>query len=53
MPESSFRVTVLSSLLYPYFELNIEQDAMRPPLLIKKGLDKLNDFIPFYYFLVF
>ena len=40
-------------LLYPYFELNIEQDAVRPPLLIKKGLDKLNDFIPFYYFLVF
>ena len=42
MSESSFRVVVLSSLAYPFFENDIEQDAMRKPLLIKKGTDWSN-----------
>ena len=38
MSESTFRVTVLSSLVYPYFELHlhIEQDATRKPLQLIK-----------------
>ena len=35
MRESSLRVIVLPSLVYPYFELDIEQDEIRKALLIK------------------
>ena len=38
---------MLSSLFYPYFELDSESDIMR------KKLNKLNDFDPFFQFLVF
>lgn len=33
---------MLSSLAYPFFENVIEQDAMRKPSLIKKGIDWSN-----------
>ena len=36
MSESSLRVIVLPSLVYPYFELDIEQDEIRKALLIKQ-----------------
>ena len=49
MSESSLRIIVLPSLVYPYFERDIEEDEIRRALLIKqeKGL------LPFansYYF---
>ena len=49
MSESSLRIIVLPSLVYPYFEHDIEEDEIRKALLIKqeKGL------LPFansYYF---
>ena len=31
----------------PYFEFDVEQDAMRKHLLIKNQLNKLNGFAPF------
>jgi len=34
MSESSFRVIVLPSLVYPYFELDIEEDEICKPWLI-------------------
>ena len=46
MSESSFSVIVLSSLAYPYFELDIEQDILCDPLLISQKTEKLNDFAP-------
>ena len=36
MLESSFIVIVLSSLVYPYFKLELEQDKIRQALLIKQ-----------------
>ena len=36
MSESSFRVIVLPSLVYPYFELDVEQDEVCKALLIKQ-----------------
>ena len=36
MSESSLKVIVLPSLVYPYYELDIEQDEIRKSLLIKK-----------------
>ena len=36
MSESSLRVIVLPSLVFPYFELDIEQDEIRKALLIKQ-----------------
>ena len=36
MSESSLRVIVLPSLVYPYFELDNEQDEIRKALLIKQ-----------------
>ena len=39
MSESSFKVIVLSSLDYPFFEHDIDQDAMRKPLLIIRETD--------------
>ena len=38
MPESLLRVINLSSLTYPFFELDIEQYVMFKPLLIKQEL---------------
>ena len=39
MSESLFRVIVLLSLGYPFFEHDIDQDAMRKPLLIMRETD--------------
>ena len=36
MPESLFKLIVLSSLVYPYVELENEQNVMNRPLLIKQ-----------------
>ena len=36
MPESLFKLIVLSSLVYPYVELENEQNVMSRPLLIKQ-----------------
>ena len=36
MSESSLKVILLSSLIYHYFEVNIEQDKIRKALLIKQ-----------------
>jgi len=36
MSESSVVVIVLPSLVYTYFKLEIEQDEMRKPLIIKQ-----------------
>ena len=36
MTESSLRVIVLRSLVYPYFELDIEQEEICKALLIKQ-----------------
>ena len=36
MSESSLIVIVLSSLVYPYFKLDVEQDEMPQALLIKQ-----------------
>ena len=36
MSESSLKVIVLPSLVYPYYKLDIEQDEIRKSLLIKK-----------------
>ena len=36
MLECSLRVIVLRSSVYPYFELDIEQDEIRKALLITK-----------------
>ena len=36
MAESSLRVIVLPSLVYPYFELDIEQEEIRKAFLIKQ-----------------
>ena len=44
MSESSFRVIVLPSLVYPYFELDIKQDEIRKPLLIKQKTEWLELF---------
>ena len=39
MSESSLRVIVLPSLVYPYFYLDIEQDEIRKASLIKKDTE--------------
>ena len=36
MSESSLRVIVLPSLVYSYFDLDIEQDEIRKPWLVKQ-----------------
>ena len=50
MSESSLWVIVLPSLVYPSFELDIEQDEIRKALLSKK-LNELNDLEFFESFL--
>ena len=37
--ESSLRVIALPSLVYPYFELDIEQDKIGKPWLIKQDTE--------------
>ena len=39
MSESSLKVIVLPSLVYPYYELDIEQDEIRKSLLIKQEIE--------------
>jgi len=39
MSESLLRVIELPSLVYPYFELDIKQDEIRKPWLIKQETD--------------
>ena len=39
MSESSLRVIVLPSLVYPYFELDNKQDEIRKALLIKQEIE--------------
>ena len=38
------KVTKLSSLAHPYFELDIEQDKMYKPLLMKQETEQLEWF---------
>ena len=50
MSESSLRVIVLPSLVCPYFDLDIEQDEIRKPWLIKQETEWIT---PFFWLLVF
>ena len=47
MSESSLRVIVLPLLIYPYFELDIEQDEMRKAMLIKHETEWIEWFCSF------
>ena len=47
MSKSSPRAIVVSSLVYPYFELNIDQDAIRKALLIKQNTERIEWFCSF------
>ena len=47
MSEYSLRIIVLPSLVYPCFELDIEQDEIRIALLIKKKLNETNHYACF------
>ena len=49
MSESSLRIIVLPSLVYPYFERDIEEDEIRRALLIKQEKSLL-PFANSYYF---
>ena len=54
MSESSLRVIVLQSLVYPYFELDIEQDEISKAFLIKQETDEwIEWFCSFLLVLVF
>ena len=44
MSESSLRVIVLPLLVYPYFELDIDQDEIRKALLIKQETEWIESF---------
>ena len=48
MSEYSLRVIVLPSLVYPYFELDIEQNEIRKALLIKQETKRNEWFCPFF-----
>ena len=48
MSESLLIVIVLSSLVYPYFKLDVEQDEMRQALLIKQESDWIERFCSFF-----
>jgi len=48
MSESSLIVIVLSSLVYPYFKLDVEQDEIRQALLIKQESEWIEWFCSFY-----
>ena len=47
MPESLFKLIVLSSLVYPYVELENEQNVMNRPLLIKQETEQIERFVSF------
>ena len=47
MSESSIKVIVLPSLVYPYFKLDIEQGEIHIALKIKRETKWMNDFAPF------
>ena len=47
MSESSLRVIVLPSLVYPYFELDIEQDETCKASLIKQETERIEWFCSF------
>ena len=47
MPESLFKLIVLSSLVYPYVELENEQNVMNRPLLIKQETEQIEWFLSF------
>ena len=49
MSESSLRVIVLPSIVYPYFELDFQQDDLRKAVVYYKSkiLNGLNDLLPF------
>ena len=54
MSESSLRVTVLPSfIVYPYFELDIDQDEIGKALLNKQETEWIESFCSFCQFLVF
>ena len=44
MSESSLRVIVLPSLVYSYFDLDIEQDEIRKPWLVKQETEWIAPF---------
>ena len=48
MSESSLIVIVLSSLVYPYFKLDVEQDKIRQALLIKQESEWIEWFCSFF-----
>ena len=48
MSESSLIVIVLSSLVYPYFKLDVEQDKIRQALLIKQESEWIEWFYSFF-----
>ena len=45
MSQSSLRFIVLPSLVYPFFELEIEQDEVRKALLIKQETEWMNEWM--------
>ena len=47
MSESSLRVIVLPLLVYPHFQLGIEQDEIRKALLIKQETEWIEWFCSF------
>ena len=49
MSESSVIVIVLPSLVYPYFKLDIEQDEIYKPLLIKQETEWIDNFDNSYF----
>ena len=56
MLEYSLRVIVLPSLVYPYFELDIEQNEIRKALLIKQEtewIERLCSYLFIYLFIYF
>ena len=53
MSESSLRVIVLQSLVYPYFQLDIKQDEISKALLIKQETEWIEWFSSFLLVRVF
>ena len=53
MSESSLRVIVLPSLVYPYFELDIEQNEIRKALLIKQETEWIERFCSYLFIYLF
>ena len=53
MLEYSLRVIVLPSLVYPYFELDIEQNEIRKALLIKQETEWIERFCSYLFIYLF